>query len=336
MRAAVFHGVGQPLSIESVPDPAPRAGELIMAVARAGICGSDLHWSETPGILQPGIILGHEFAGTVVDANGSGIPVDTRITALPTYPCWQCDECRNGHLFHCAGAVGIGIMRDGAFAQGMAVDARLVQQLPAGVTFEEGALIEPLAVGYRTVSHARNLRGARVLVLGAGPIGSAVILFAVLGGAAKVVASDPSPGRRAMATELGAHASINPREEDVAARFADICGGPPDIVIECVGYPGMLPETIRLVKTHGQIISAGGSYQPDTFTPIDALVKELAINFSLAYEVSDFEAVTDALARHNINPHPLITDRISLDELPERFEALRKPSTQCKVIVEVG
>ena len=335
MRAAVFHEVGSPLSIETVPDPRPETGQVIIEVSHCGICGSDLHWTETDGMVPPGMILGHEFAGTIADANSTSLSVGTRVTALPICPCWNCHECRDGHLFHCTNPVYIGLATPGAYAHALAVDAKLVQPLPAGIDFPEGALIEPLAVGYRTVSHAREIQGANVLVLGAGPIGLGVSLFAGLSGARKVVSSEPSDGRRRMALTVGASAAINPREEDVAARFAEICGGPPDIVIECVGISGTFTEATRLVRHRGQVISAGGSYNVEDFLPIDALMKELTVNFSLAYEITDFEAVIDTVAREGISPQPLITDTISLDELPVKFEALRRPSTQCKVLVEM-
>jgi (R,R)-butanediol dehydrogenase/meso-butanediol dehydrogenase/diacetyl reductase len=335
MRAAVFRGVGQPLSIENVPDPAPGPGEIVIEVRRTGICGSDLHWTQTPGIVAPGMILGHEFSGVVVDANGSGHAVGSKVTALPIFPCWSCSECVEGHIFHCAAPAVVGLTRFGAFARALTVDAKLVQKLPAGVDFREGALIEPLAVGYRTVSQARAIKGANVIVMGAGPIGSAVVLFAVLGGASKVVASEPSAGRRKMALELGATAAFDPGERDVRAQFVEAYGTPPDLVFECVGVPGVIPEAIRLVRSRGQIVSAGGCYTMESFLPIDALTKELTVSFSCAYEVSDFEAVTDALARERINPRPLVTDVITLDELPQKFEQLRRPSTQCKVLVNI-
>ncbi|WP_156843146.1 zinc-dependent alcohol dehydrogenase [Novosphingobium aquimarinum] len=335
MRAAVFQDVGIPLSIETVPDPVPDEGEVVIEIVRAGICGSDLHWTETPGILPSGRILGHEFCGTVVDPNGSAIVAGTRVTALPIHPCWHCADCEQGHIYHCSGQQVIGLQRDGALAKFMVADARLIQMLPDGVGFEEGALVEPLAVGHHTIGHARQLKGANVLILGAGPIGLAALLFALHGGAAKVMSSDPSPGRRQMAIDMGAHGAINPKEEDVEARFAALCGTPPDIVVECVGYPGMLGEAIRLVRKCGQILSAGGSYLADSFVPIDALVKEISIDFSLAYEVADFAAVIDAIATNQVKPQPLITDRISLDDLPEKFEALRKPSTTCKLLIEI-
>ncbi|MGE4429698.1 MAG: zinc-binding dehydrogenase [Sphingobium sp.] len=335
MRAAIFQEVGKPLSIETMPDPTPGAGEVVVEVSRAGICGSDLHWTETPGILTSGRILGHEFSGTIVDSNGSALAAGTRVTALPIHPCWQCAECSEGHVYHCSGQQVIGLQRDGALARTMVVDSRLVQRLPDGVGFEEGALVEPLAVGHHTISHARRLRGANVLILGVGPIGLSALLFALHGGAGRVIVSDPSPGRRQMAIDLGAHAALDAGEEDVAARFAALCGDPPDIVVECVGYPGMLGEAIRLVRKRGQILSAGGSYLADSFLPIDALVKEISIDFSLAYEVSDFAAVIDAIATHQVKPQPLITDRITLDDLPQRFEALRKPSTTCKLLIEI-
>ncbi|MET0984442.1 MAG: alcohol dehydrogenase catalytic domain-containing protein [Steroidobacteraceae bacterium] len=336
MRAAVFHEIGKPLTIETVPDPIPADGEVIVEVSHAGICGSDLHWSETPGVLQPGTILGHEFCGTIVDANHAQHAVGTRVAVLPIFPCWQCAECRDGHLFHCAAQKGVGYQRPGAFAQAVAVDAKLVRQLPPGLSFQEGALVEPLAVGYRTMSHARALQGANVLVLGAGPIGSAVILFAVLGGAANVIVSEPSSGRRALALSLGATATVDPHSDNVRERFSALCGAPPDIVVECVGIPGMMAQAVDLVRSRGQILSAGGCYLPDTFIPVNALLKEIVINFSLAYEVGDFEAVIDALAREGVKPEPLITDVTTLEQLPASFEALRKPQNQCKVLVAVA
>jgi (R,R)-butanediol dehydrogenase/meso-butanediol dehydrogenase/diacetyl reductase len=335
MRAAVFNEIGRPLSIETVPDPVPEPGQVVIEVAHAGICGSDLHWTETPGVLEPGTILGHEFCGTIVDANRTQHRVGTRVTALPIHPCWNCAECAGGHLFHCASQKIVGFHRPGAFADALTVDARLVQPLPAGVDFREGALIEPLAVGYRTMSHARNPKGANVLVLGAGPIGSAVLLFAALSGARAVVVSEPSTGRQRMAMALGATGTIDPRGEDVRSRFIELCGAPPDIVVECVGIAGMTAEAVKLVRSRGQIISAGGCYAPDTFLPIEALLKELVINYSLAYEVADFEAVINGLAREGIKPEPLITDVTTLDELPASFEALRRPQNQCKVLVAI-
>ena len=335
MRAAVFHEVGKPLSIETVPDTLPRAGEIVIEVARAGICGSDLHWTETPGLVAGGRILGHEFSGTVVDSNGSPIATGTRVTALPILPCWHCADCAEGHVYHCPDHQVVGFQRDGALANTVAVDSRLVQRLPDGVGFEEATLVEPLAVGYHAIGHAKRLKGTRVLVLGAGPIGLSALIFALHGGAAHVVASDPSPGRRAMAMELGAHAAFDPQTENVAARFSETCGGPPDIVVECVGYPGMLGEAIGLVRKRGQIISAGGSYLADSFAPIDALIKEISIDFTLAYEAQDFAAVIDAIATNRVKPRPLVTDRITLDALPERFEALRKPSGTCKLLIEI-
>lgn len=335
MRAAVFHEVGKPLSIETVPDPVPNPGEVVLELSQAGICGSDLHWTETPGLLDAGRILGHEFSGTVVDPNGSAFRAGTRVTALPIHPCWTCADCAEGHIYHCSGQQVIGLQRDGALAQTMTVDSRLIQVLPDGVGFEEGALIEPLAVGHHTISRARKLSGANVLILGAGPIGLSALIFALHGGARRVLVSDPSPGRRQMASDLGAHATVNPKEQAIDAHCAALFDASPDIVVECVGYPGMLEEAIRLVRKRGQIISAGGSYLPDSFTPIDALVKEISIDFSLAYEVSDFAAVIDAIATNRIRPQPLITDRITLDQLPERFEALRKPSTTCKLLIAI-
>ena len=336
MRAAVFHKAGSALTIETVAAPTPAPGQILVAVSHCGICGSDLHMTEKDGLVPSGAILGHEFAGTVVDANGTNIEAGARVTALPLFPCWTCTECRSGHLFHCASPTLVGVGASGAYAEAIVVDARLVQPLPAGVGFMEGALVEPLAVGRRMVSLAEGLRGADVLVLGGGPVGVAGIVFARIGGAGRIIVSEPNAARRAKAIEMGADVALDPTREDMAARLHSLCDGLPGIVFECVGRPGLFAEAIRLVRPRGQIVSAGASFQYDGFVPIDAVVKEVTIRFSAGYTIADFAAIVDAMARRDIAGEKMVTQTVTLAELPPRFESLRGPTDHCKVIVDIG
>jgi (R,R)-butanediol dehydrogenase / meso-butanediol dehydrogenase / diacetyl reductase len=334
MRAAVFHQIGEALSIESVPDPRPRKGQVVLEVMRAGVCGSDLHLTITPGALNPGAILGHEFAGTIVDANGTDLSRGARVTAIPIHPCWTCPECEGRHFIHCRTVDVTGIGQPGAFAQYVAVEAGLVKKLPLEMDFREAALIEPLAVGYRTVRRAGSVEGKNVLVIGAGPIGAAVTIFAALAGAKHTLVSDFSPLRRAKALELGATATVDPRQDSLDTRYLELCGSPPDIVFECVGLPGLITQSIDAVRTMGRVVVAGGCFELDQFMPMVALRKELSIFFSCAYEEDDFDSVISHLAAARISPKPLITSSVSLEDLPSAFEALRTPSSQCKVLVE--
>jgi (R,R)-butanediol dehydrogenase/meso-butanediol dehydrogenase/diacetyl reductase len=334
MRAALFQGAGKPLVIDDAPAPALAGDAVILEVAYCGICGSDLHVTET-GYLTPGAILGHEFAGSVVETPPNGPAIGTRATALPYRACMQCEECAEGAFAHCAQLTFVGIGLPGAFAEYVAVPQHFIQTLPAGVGFELGALVEPLAVAHHAVELAGSIRGADILILGGGPIGAAVTLFAAMKGARHIMVSEPTAGRRALCQQLGATVSLDPTNEAIGERFAALAGRSPDVVFECTGITGLLKQAIDLVRHRGRVVIAGVVFGEDRFLPMTAISKEVTLRFSSAYTVSDFAAVIEAIEHRNIAPEPMLTDRIPLEALPPVFEALRKPSKQCKVLVDL-
>ena len=339
MRAAVFQAAGQPLSIETVPDPQPREDEVVIAVAGAGICGSDLHVTQFPGFASPGTILGHEFAGTIVGLGqqvSGGWKSGDRVTALPVMPCRTCEACQNHFPALCPNMLNIGNSLDapGAYSQYVRVRADLLQRVPAGVTWNEAAMIEPLAVGHHIVGRAQLRPDDTVLVLGGGPIGVAVTLFARRAGVKHVVVSEPAEVRRERSLAVGATATIDPSKEDVAERFASHAGRRPTVVFECVGMPGMLHQAVELVGLRGRIVIAGVVFEEDRLPPLTALGKEVTITYSQAYEERDFAAVIDAMAASAIDATPIHTATISLHELPSMFERLRSNSPHCKVLID--
>ena len=338
MRAAVFHQVGSPLAIETVPDPVPGPDQVILKVAHAGICGSDLHMTESPH-MPSGLILGHEFSGTIA-ALGKNVAgnwkVGDRVTALPLNACQDCTACDRDLPALCSRNLftGTSLLAQGGYAQLVGARGDMLQRLPEGVGFEEGAMVEPLAVGHHIVSMADMPQQAAVLVLGAGPIGIAVAIFALHAGAQHVVVSERSPDRRALAKTIGATAVIDPQQEDVVEAFARATGGRrPERVFECVGIPGMLNQAIELADIRGQVIVAGVILQEDVILPIVALGKEVTIRYSQAYRERDFEAVINALAKGDVDARPIHTSTVSLDELPNAFEALRTHARECKVLI---
>jgi len=338
MRAAVFHQAGHPLAIERVDDPAPAADQVIIEVAHAGICGSDLHVTEY-GFVPDGTILGHEFAGTIValgaDA-GNDLKIGDRVTALPVHACQSCEACDSGLPALCSAALFTGTTLDhrGAYAEYVAARAGLVQKLPAGVSLAEGAMVEPLSVAYHAVTMAPVRPGAAVLVIGAGPIGAGVTLFARMQGARHVVVSERSAERRALALECGATAVIDPDAEDVAARFAALAGKRPEIVFECVGVPGLLQQAVALAGMRGRVVVAGVCFGEDRLTPITGLMKEVSIQFSQCYTEADFAAVIDAVARGEARPQPMHSRTVGFADLPATFEALRNNPKACKVLID--
>ncbi|MFN3642868.1 MAG: zinc-binding dehydrogenase [Gemmobacter sp.] len=343
MKAAVFEGLGKPLAVRDVQRPVAQAGQVVLRVEFCGICGSDLHATH-PGVfvVPEGTVLGHEFAGEVVESRDPAFAPGDRVTAVPVNACAD-PACQA--LGACKDALGIlcpqnritGLAVDvpGAYAEMIAVGARQVVRLPDAVSMQQGALVEPLAVGLHAVRVSRVGLGSRVLVIGAGPIGLSVTAFARAAGARAVVVSERNDTRRAIAARMGATATLA-APENLAAAFAEAAGAPPDVIFECVGAPGLIQICIEASRPRGQIVVVGVLMNPDTIVPISGILKEIDLQFILGYHDEDFAIVLDALASGRIDAAPMVTDVVGLEDLPEAFEALRSPTTQVKVLIRPG
>ncbi|MCX7619478.1 MAG: alcohol dehydrogenase catalytic domain-containing protein [Acidimicrobiales bacterium] len=337
MHAAVLQEPGQPLAVVEVDDPTPAADEVLLAVEACGICGSDLHVSDV--LPAPGLIMGHELCGTVVAVGGqvrSEAPLlgeGVRVAALSLATCGRCIACRTGRVRKCVEAKMIGIERPGGYAELITIPARDVVPLPEGLDHRHGALIEPLAVGIHTVNRAGIAFGDDVLVLGGGPIGVGVAIWLTQAGAREVIVSDPVASRRELAMTVGATGTLDPMREDVATGFAAITGSPPRHVIECVGIPGLLQHAVDVAATDATITVAGVCVSPDQIVPWTFMAKETDVRFSFYYTAHEFNTVIDMINLGRIDPLPLITDEISLDEVPSRFQTLKQPTDHCKVLI---
>jgi 2-desacetyl-2-hydroxyethyl bacteriochlorophyllide A dehydrogenase len=339
MKAAVFKEIGKPMVVETVADPTPEAGELVVKVNYCGICGTDLHSTrEGAATVACDSILGHEFVGEVVEVDKS-IEADwrrgDRVCSLPFLACGCCVPCVNGRPFECAQLKCIGLDQPGGFAEYVKTGARETIKLPDSLDMETAALIEPLAVGLHAVRIARMQAGQRVLITGAGPIGLAVALWARFLGARDVIISEFIEPRKNLAGRLGATGLVDPAG-DVGAQFADATGGEPDVIFECVGAPGLIQQCIELAPRRGKIVPVGVCEQADTLMPFLALVKELQIQFAIAYTRDDFETVISMLAQGRIDASAMVTDIVSLEQMPAAFEALRTPNQQCKILTRLN
>ncbi|HUN43543.1 MAG TPA: alcohol dehydrogenase catalytic domain-containing protein [Acetobacteraceae bacterium] len=340
MRAAVFHREGSPLSIEDRQTPTARPGEVVLRVAYCGICGTDLHATEKSAVpLEPDTVLGHEFSGTVAESAAPGWQQGDRIIGLPLVECDDCRPlggCRDRLGILCGRTKVIGLAADapGGYAEYLTLPAHNALRVPDAVDLREAALTEPLSVGAHAVRLAGGLLGARVLVIGGGPIGLAVTLFARAAGARHLVVSELDSVRRERAAMLGAGATIDPATGPVGPAFARIAGGAPDVIFECVGAPGLLRQCIEVAPVHGRIIVVGVCRHEDAILPRIAIRKELMVQFALGYTRDEFALVLDMLAARRIDCSALVSDVVGLDALPEMFESLRRPNPRAKVLID--
>ena len=222
---------------------------------------------------------------------------------------------------------------DGAVGYNIAPNGTAVR-IPDEVSWRQGALVEPLAVGLHAVRGSqRGLSGKNVLVIGAGPIGLAVSLWCRLFGARQVVVSELEPGRREMAMKYGATATIDARL-NLPEQFLDLAGAAPDVIFECVGVPGMIAHAVDVAPPGAELVIVGFCMDPDTFMPAAAMAKELSMQFVVGHDKSDFQLVVDMLAGGRLDVDDMITDVYSFDQFSSGFEALRKPTHQCKILLD--
>jgi 2-desacetyl-2-hydroxyethyl bacteriochlorophyllide A dehydrogenase len=330
MRAVVSRTPGE-LVLEEVPEPRPALGQAVLRVLACGICGSDLHVHQHK-LLPPGSIMGHEFCGEVIES-ANGLRAGERVCAIPNLSCGACDRCRSGLGAYCATQQPIGLgLANGAFAEYVAIAAHEAVRVPDGVSTESAALVEPLAVGLHALNASRMRRGERCLVVGAGPIGLAIALWARHFGAREVIVSERASGRRALAERLGATCVVDPQRDDLTSELERAAPGGPDVVFEAVGAPGLIEECVGRVRFRGRVVVAGVCMGADSITPLAGILKEAQLQYVLAYEKDDFTYTLGMLAQERIDPTPLITDRIGLAGVPAAFEALAAPQSQGKVL----
>ncbi len=323
MRAAVFSGPGQPLSIQDIDKPRIADDEILVQVAHCGICGTDIHASrEGPFMAPPDTVFGHEFSGTIVELGSALNPdefsVGDRVTSLPFIK----DQ-----------TIGLGEVT-GAYAEFVKVDPASVVKIPDELDDLKGALIEPLAIGLHSVKMTGGVSEKSVLIIGAGPIGLACAIWCRFFGARHIVISEMSPARIDMAKKLGFHNIADPGD-DVAARFLEMTRQEPEIQIECVGAPGLMQQCIERAPKRGLIMGIGLCDAPDTIMPLIAFTRELRIQWAVAYDREDWELTIDMMVAGRIDGSPMVTSVVSLDELPDAFEALRSPTDQCKVVIDL-
>jgi threonine dehydrogenase-like Zn-dependent dehydrogenase len=377
MRAVVCSNAE--LDVVDRPEPVPGRGQVRIEVRRCGICGSDLHarhgcdaWAdlaERAGYERfarstDQIVFGHEFCGEVAEFGPrcrEKSPTGTPVVALPLL--------RGSHGVD---TVGLSVHAPGAYAEQMLVEESLMMPVPNGLGADVAALTEPMAVAWHAVRRGEVRKRTVAIVIGCGPIGLAVILVLKAKGVRTVVASDYSPGRRALATACGADVVVDPADKSPltaverrghvtdmpsalelavgtreklerlpfgwwhAWRLGEALGAAPKhpVIFECVGMPGVIDSVIDGAPLFSRVVVVGVCVGADQITPAMAINKEIDLRFVLGYTPLEFRDTLHMLAEGDIDPAPLITGTVGLDGVDTAFAALASPDVHAKILID--
>jgi threonine dehydrogenase-like Zn-dependent dehydrogenase len=377
MRAVVCENAE--LDVRDLPDPTPRRGQVRLEVVRCGICGSDLHarhgmdaWAEMAartgydrfGRSHEALVFGHEFSGAVAEY-GPGcrrqFPTGAPVVALPLVRGPQGID-----------ATGLSAHAPGAYAEQVLVEESLMLPVPNGLAPDIAALTEPMAVAWHAVQRGEVGKRDVAIVIGCGPVGLGVILCLKAKGVRTIVASDFSPGRRALAAACGADVVVDPAVDSPFAggerrghltkapaamelavdtrerlerlpvgwwhlwRLGEKLGAGPKrpVIFECVGVPGVISSIIDDAPLFSRVVVVGVCVGPDRFTPAMAINKEIDLRFVFAYTPLEFRDTLMMLAAGKLDPRPLVTGTVGLDGVDAAFTALADPEAHAKVLID--
>ena len=298
------------MDVLDIPKPVPGAGQVLVKICYAGFCGSDLNtWRGANAMAKRPVIPGHEVGG-VIEAVGSGVPAGLvpglTVTLNPYSHCGQCASCRRGRPNACENNQTLGVQRDGAMCEYVALPWEKV--IPAGtIPVRDCALIEPMSVGFHAVDRGQVSDTDTVLIIGCGMVGLGAVIRASLRGA-HVIAADIDPEKLQLACRLGARDTLNTKEEGVHEKLLRMTGGfGPDVVIEAVGSPDTYRLAVDEVAFTGRIVCIGYSKADVTFTTRLFVQKELDIRGSRNATPADFRAVIGYLESGKCPVDRLIT-----------------------------
>lgn len=376
MRAVVCQQAE--LSVQDLPAPHPGRGQVRLEVLRCGICGSDLHarhgidaWADMTaaagydrfGRSHEPVVFGHEFCGSVAEygpKTKATIPTGRPVVALPLL------RSPTG-----VDTTGLSVHAPGAYAEQLLVESSLMLEVPNGLDPDVATMTEPMAVAHHAVQRGEVGKRQVAVVIGCGPVGLGVILMLKAQGVRTVVASDFSPGRRALAERCGADVVVDPATTDpltvrddkhltsipetlelavgATEKLSKVPGGPwrmfrladrlgvepkRPVVFECVGVPGVIEGLLASAPMYTRVVVVGVCVGEDRFTPAMAINKEIDLRFVIGYTPLEFADTLRMLAEGEVDPRPLLTGTVGLDGVGAAFDALADPDAHAKILVD--
>jgi threonine dehydrogenase-like Zn-dependent dehydrogenase len=369
------------LDVVDLPAPEPGPRQVVVEVTGCGICGSDLHArhhadAQADVLAEAGydgfmrsdqrVVMGHEFCGEVAGygpTTARKLPTGTPVVAIPLV--------RKGRDVH---AVGLSASAPGAYAEQVVAEESLLFALPNGLSPEVAVLTEPMAIGYHAVRRAEIAKGDVAVVVGCGPVGLAVVAMLKARRVRTVVASDFSPGRRALASACGADVVVDPGEGSpydaagdrswvqsvpdaawgaiatieklqrsrlrvpwhVVWRTAERLGAQPKrpVIFECVGVPGVIDGIITSAPLFSRVVVVGVCMEPDRIRPVMAVNKEIDLRFVVGYTPLEFRDTLHLLAEGKVDATPVVTGTVGLAGVAAAFAALADANQHAKIVID--
>jgi len=323
--------------LEEAPIPGPAPDEVIIKVERCGICGSDVHIYHGVSPIKPPVVLGHEFSGTIYLKGSAveGFQIGDRVTAEPGIQCGKCTYCQSGRYNLCINQYTIGarLGHDGAYADYVRVPAGKIIPLPEGMSFEVGAMVEPVACAMHALDVANINSGDAALVIGTGTIGLLIAQAVRMAGADIVVVADLVPQRLALARELGADAAVDVRKIDLVAWAKETYGeGGITHVLDTASVPQTFQQALQIVRRGGRIVNIGVPIKPVEWNPIH-LLWEIEITGMNMYTRGNFDEALDAITKGLIQVEPLISASYSLARIEDAYDVVLHDPKRIKVML---
>ncbi len=306
--------------------PKYKDGYVTIEVKSCGICGSDIHYWDSGSPV--GLVMGHEFAGIVVDPGSrKDLVKGDRVTGLPISPCGKCEACKSGNVQYCAEtwseAVGLSLSNPGGYSEYTGCRPDMVRKIPGSVSYDAACMVEPSAVALHAINLADIKIGSKVLIIGGGIIGLMSAEFAKMAGADYIAILETNKKRGRKAISYGkVNEFYDALKSDSMDKIITKTNGGFDVVIECCGNSSAVSEAFMAVEPGGKVVLVGVSLESITIPSAVAVIKEVKIQTSIAYTTDEFDECLKLIAEKKLNVTKYIDDLVPLEAVQESFERL--------------
>ncbi|MFX0182288.1 MAG: zinc-binding dehydrogenase [Candidatus Hodarchaeota archaeon] len=329
------------IEIQNVPIPELTEEEVLIKMMRVGICGSDIHvyYGKHPTTDYP-ITQGHEVSGVIekIGTNVTNVKPGDKVTIQPQVVCGTCYPCLNGKYHICDRLKVMGFQTTGMASEYFVTESSKVVKLPDDMSYEEGAMIEPLAVACGALSKVEDIQNKKIIILGAGPIGNLMAQTAIALGADSVLITELSEFRLTIAKKVGINHPINPRKQDLSREIIKVFGtDKADLIIECVGSNQTINDAIANARKGTDILIVGVYGDKPTIDLNSVQDRELRLIGSSMYQTKDYIQAINLVMNKKVKLDPLMTNHFSLDNYGKAYKYIEaKKDRIMKVFIDIN